>query len=663
MHNKKKGFGSWVFIAGFAVQTAALSQPAAVNPSPSTPSTTPPAITPSAHALSSADLEAWLDGYFPNALNAGDIAGGVVAVVKDGQVLLEKGYGFADFEKRVPVDPKATLFRWGSVSKLFTWTAVMQLVEQGKIDLDADVNQYLDFKIPPRDGKPISMRNIMTHTAGFEERLKGITWDPADGDLPLDRYLKEYIPARIYAPGGTPAYSNYAAALAGYIVSRVSGVSFDDYVDKQLLEPLAMHNATFRQPLPESFKAHMSRGYQSASFEPKDFELVGPAPAGSLSAPAEDLTHFMIAHLQNGRYGSGQILKPETAEQMHSSALTILPRMDRMLLGFYEDTYDGRRVIAHGGDTQWFHSDLHLYLDDGVGLLASVNSLGKGGAAHEILSTLFHDFTDRYLPGPTPDGKVDDKTAGEHARMIAGRYRVSRRVDSSFVSLLYATQQTTVDDNGDGTISVSSETSPSGMPLKWREIEPFIWREEHAKTLLSAHVEGGRVVRFGYGDSAAIEVYDRTPWQKSSGWWVPAAGTAVAVLLLSALAWPISALVRRRYGAAYPLSGIDARAHRWVRIAALSSSLVFLAWFVLLVAMISALGLIPKLGGVIGVLLVLSPIAFLGGAAAGVWNLWIVSKSGRSRWAKLWAIVLAAALLILLWAALSFHLIAFKTGF
>src|SRR6201992_2441289 len=275
MHNKKKGFGSWVFIAGFAVQTAALSQPAAVNPSPSTPSTTPPAITPSAHALSSADLEAWLDGYFPNALNAGDIAGGVVAVVKDGQVLLEKGYGFADFDKRSPVDPKATLFRWGSVSKLFTWTAVMQLVEQGKIDLDADVNQYLDFKIPPRDGKPISMRNIMTHTAGFEERLKGITWDPADGDLPLDRYLKEYIPARIYAPGGTPAYSNYAAALAGYIVSRVSGVSFDEYVDKRLLEPLAMHNSTFRQPLPEGFKAHMSRGYQSASFEPKDFELGG----------------------------------------------------------------------------------------------------------------------------------------------------------------------------------------------------------------------------------------------------------------------------------------------------------------------------------------------------------------------------------------------------
>jgi CubicO group peptidase (beta-lactamase class C family) len=644
MQNNKKGFVWGLLMAAGIVQGAASAQPAA-------------------HDLSVADLEPWLDGYFPNALNAGDVAGGVVAVVKDGQVLFEKGYGFADFDKRTPVDPKTTLFRWGSVSKLFTWTAVMQLVEQGKIDLDTDVNQYLDFKIPVREGKAITMRNIMTHTAGFEERLKGITWDAVDGDLSLDRYLKEYIPVRIYAPGATPAYSNFAAALAGYIVARVSGVSFDDYVDKYLLEPLEMRNSTFRQPLPEGFKAHVSNGYQAASMEPKAFELVGPAPAGSLSAPGEDMTHFMIAHLQNGRYGSGQILKQETAEQMHTSALTILPRMDRMLLGFYEDNYNGHRVIAHGGDTQWFHSDLHLYLVDGIGLLASVNSLGKGGAAHEILTTLFHDFTDRYLPGPTLDGKVDEKTAAEHARMIAGRYRVSRRVDSNFVSLLYATQQTTVDDNGDGTISVSSETSPSGMPLRWREIEPFVWREEHAKTLLSAGAEGGQVVRFGYGDSAAIEVYDRTPWEKSSGWWVPATSAAVMVLMLSVLAWPISALVRRRYRVAYPLSGVNARAHRWVRIAALSSSLVFIAWFVLLVAMISSLGLIPKLGGVAGALLVLSPIAFVGGAVAGLWNLWIVAKSGRRVWAKLWALLVAAALMLLLGAALSFHLIAFKTGF
>ena len=653
MQNKKNGLLLGLVLAAGAIQ-AAMAQPAATAQQPD---------VAAAHDLNAADLEAWLDGMVPNALHAGDVAGAVVAVVKGGQVLLEKGYGYADYDKRVPVDPKSTLFRWGSVSKLFTWTAVMQLVEQGKIDLDTDVNRYLDFQIPARDGKPVTMRNIMTHTAGFEERLVGLIGVQSDGVATLDQFIKQYVPARIFPPGETPAYSNFAAALAGYIVARVSGMPFDDYVDKYLFQPLQMQNSSFRQPPPEALKPNLANGYQAASLAAKPFEIVGPAPAGSLAATGEDMTHFMIAHLQNGRYGAGQILKSETAQEMHTTALTILPRINRMLLGFYEDNYDGRRVIAHGGDTQWFHSDLHLYLDDGVGLLISVNSIGKDGAAHEILAAVFHEFTDRYLPGPTPDGKIDDKTAAEHARMLAGRYRASRRIDTTFPSLLYMALQTTVADNGDGTISLSSDTSPSGAPLRWREIEPFIWRQEHGKALLSARVQNDQVVRFGYGEGAAIEMMDRTPWQKSSGWWVPAMIGSLAVLLLTVFAWPISALARRHYGVAYGLRGSDARAQRWVRIAALSATLVFLAWAILLAVMLSVLDFIPKVGGVIAFLRVLSPIVFLGGAAIGVWNAWVVVTGARRNWAKIWAVLIAAGLLLLLWAALSFHLIAFQSGF
>jgi CubicO group peptidase (beta-lactamase class C family) len=616
-----------------------------------------------AHALSAADVETWLDGYVPYALHSGDIAGAVIAVVKNGDVLFERGYGYADYDRRVSVDPKLTLFRWGSVSKLLTWTAVMQLVEQGKLDLDADVNQYLDFKIPPREGKPVTLRNIMTHTGGFEERLKGLIGVEADGVMPLDEFVKLYIPARIFAPGETPAYSNTATAIAGYIVARATGVSFDDYIDKHLFEPLHMQHATFRQPLPAALEPNVSNGYRVASLPPKPFEIVGPAPAGSLSASGDDMARFMIAHLQKGRYGSGQILKEETAEQMHTTALTILPRVNRMELGFYEDNYNGHHVIAHGGDTQWFHSDLHLFIDDGVGLLISMNSVGKEGAAQEVRSQLFHEFADRYFPGPAADGKVDEKAAAEHARMIAGRYSVSRRVDTSFVSLLYLEQQATVADNGDGTISVSSATSPSEVPLKWREIAPFVWREEHGKDLLSARVENGRVVRFAYGEASPFEQYLRTPWEKSGGWWTPAMALSVVLLLLTALAWPVSALTRRHYGVVYALSGRDARAHRWVRIAAVVAALVFVGWVVLVVSMLSSLDLIPKVNGWIALLRILSPFAFFGGAALGLWNAWVVVRGRRRFWAKLWAVLLALALLVLLWAALTFHLISLPTGF
>ena len=203
-----------------------------------------------AHQLTAEDLEAFLDGTMPAQLNREDIAGAVIAVVKDGKVLFAKGYGFSDVEKRTPVTPDATLFRPGSISKLFTWTSVMQLVEQGKLDLDKDVNEYIDFKIPQAFGKPVTLKDIMTHTAGFEETARDLFVADAQHMTPLDQYLKEHMPRRIFPPFVVPAYSNYATTLAGYIVQRVSGKPFSQYVADNIYTPLEMTRTTFVQPLP-----------------------------------------------------------------------------------------------------------------------------------------------------------------------------------------------------------------------------------------------------------------------------------------------------------------------------------------------------------------------------------------------------------------------------
>jgi len=616
-----------------------------------------------APSLTQADVDAWLDGFMPYALQTGDVAGAVVVVVKDGAILTEKGYGYADVAARKPVDPKTTLFRPGSVSKLFTWTAVMQLVEQGKLDLDTDVNTYLDFKIPPREGKPITLRNIMTHTPGFEEQAKGIMGVPEDGVPELGAILKRWIPTRIFAPGETPAYSNYATALAGYIVARTSGMSFDDYVDQHLFQPLGMSHSTFRQPLPDSLQPLMSKGYRVASMPPMYYEIVGPAPAGSLASTGEDMGHFMIAHLQNGRYGDKQILKPETAKMMHTTPLTILPRLNRMMLGFYETNYNGHRVIGHGGDTQWFHSYLHLFMDDGVGLFVSVNSMGKDGAAGSIRGRLFSEFADRYFPGPAPDGKVDAKTAAEHARMIAGNYVSSRRMETTFLSFLNLFGEAKIIDNGDGTISLSMAKSPSGVMKKWREIEPFVWRDVDSKELLGAKAENGRVVRFSINGGSPFMMFDRPSAAKASSWLLPAFIGSMVALLLTALAWPISALTRRHYGAKYTLAGTDARAHRWVRIAAAASVLVLAGWGWLDTSMLGDMRLLSHRDGMIYLLQILSFIVFIGGAAVGVWHAMTVLRSSRSWYAKLWSVVLALSLLVLLWIALAFHLISFGANF
>src|SRR5882724_3304035 len=389
---------------------AAAAMPAGAADAP--PSTEAPSVA----ALTADDANAWLDGYMPYALHVGDIAGAVVAVVKDGKILTERGYGYSDVEKRTPVDPKHTLFRPGSVSKLFTWTAVMQLVEQGKIDLDADVNQYIDFKIPPRDGKPVTMRNIMQHTAGFEEQAKGILSD--DPKAPgFEALLKQWTPHRVYTAGSTPAYSNYGASLAGYIVQRVSGEPFDTYLEKHIFAPLDMKLSTFRQPLPAQLAPLMSKGYPLASEDAGHFEIVGPAPAGSLSSPGEDMAHFMIAHLQDGEYNGHRILSAATARQMHDSPLTLLPPLNRMELGFFETNINGREVIGHLGDTDDFHTSLHLFLQEGVGFYVSFNSPGKDAAVQGLRSALFEDFSDRYFPGKPPQSKVDEKTAAAHAAL------------------------------------------------------------------------------------------------------------------------------------------------------------------------------------------------------------------------------------------------------
>ena len=615
-------------------------------------------------ALTHADAEAWLDGFLPYALAAGDVAGAVVVVVKDGKVLLQKGYGYADLATHAPVDPANTLFRPGSVSKLFTWTAVMQLVEQGKLDLDADVNQYLDFEIPPRDGKPVTLRNVMTHTAGFEEQIRALITDKADEITPLGEALKHWVPERIHAPGSTPAYSNYATALAGYIVERVSGESFDDYIDHHIFQPLGMAHSSFRQPLPPALLAKMSKGYAKASDgEAKDYEFISLAPAGSLASTGADMARFMIAHLQDGAYGDARILGANTARMMHSTGQASVGPLNRMMLGFYETSVNGHRAIAHGGDTQWFHSDLQLFPDDGVGIFVSMNSSGRDGATGQIRDALARGFADRYFPGtPARAEGVSKEDARQHAQQIAGTYQSSRRPDSNFMSLVNMLGPVKVVANKDGTISVTMALGPGGAPKKWREVAPYVWQDTTSSDRLAADIVDGAVTRFSMEPYAPIMVFQRlSTWQALA---MPLLAASLGILLLTVLAWPVSALVRRYYRAPYRLVGIDARAHRLVRIAALLVLVAMGAMLGLVVAMLGKLALTsPDSDGLIIALRLFATVVLPLGAAVAAWNAWHVLRGRRRLLAKLWAVLLALACLFVLWIGFANHVIGFGANY
>jgi len=666
--------GIWMMAAllGLALARPALAQvpgplPAeAVEPPPAgaAPARSAPAGAVGPAALTRADAEAWLDGFMPYALAAGDIAGAVVVVVKDGQVLLQKGYGYADLAKGTPVDPANTLFRPGSVSKLFTWTAVMQLVGQGKLDLDADVNQYLDFEVPARDGKPVTLRQIMTHTAGFEEQIRALITAKDSEITPLGEALKRWVPERIHAPGSTPAYSNYATALAGYIVERVSGESFDDYIDRHIFEPLGMAHSSFRQPLPPALLAKMSKGYSKASDgEPKDYEFISLAPAGSLASTGADMARFMIAHLQNGAYGDARILREDTARMMHTTGQASVGPLNRMMLGFYETSVNGHRAIAHGGDTQWFHSDLQLFPDDGVGIFVSMNSSGRDGATGHIRNALVRGFADRYLPGkPAPAAGVSKEDAQLHAKQIAGSYTSSRRPDSNFMSLVNLLGPVKVAANKDGTISVAMALGAGGAPKKWREVAPYLWQDTTSTDRLAADVVDGKVTRFSMEPYAPIMVFQRlSAWQALA---MPLLVASLVVLLLTVLAWPVSALVRRYYGTPYRLAGMDARAHRLVRISALLVLVAMGAMLALVVSMLGKLALTsPDTDGLIIALRLFATVVLPLGAAVAAWNAWHVLRGRRRILARLWALLVALACLFLLWIGFANHVIGFGANY
>jgi CubicO group peptidase (beta-lactamase class C family) len=606
--------------------------------------------------MTAADVEAFLDGLVPLQLKRDDIAGATVSVVKDGKLLFAKGYGYADVEKQKPVSAQETLFRPGSISKLFTWTAIMQLYEQGKLDLDRDVNEYLDYKIPDAFGKPITLKNIMTHTPGFEEQIKDL-FTVGNSKPVLGEYLKTHIPGRVYPPGTVPAYSNYATAVAGYIVERVSGRPFDEYVAENILKPLKMTRSTFSQPLPSELAPLMSNGYRLGSGSAEAFEVVNPYPAGSLSSSATDMAQFMIAHLQDGQLGDARILKPETARLMHSRLFALDDAANAMCYGFYEESKNGQRIIGHGGDTVYFHSDLHLVLDQKLGFFVSYNSAGNGGSGR---LALWEAFLDRYYPHTPP--APASASAKDDAKAASGTYTLSRRADGSFLKALSVISQFTVSPVGDGDIEVPQLTGTNGKPKRWQAIGPmtFLERGGQDKLIFKPDQNGQMQLILPY----PFFVGHRVGTFQNGKLLLTVLGISLGLMLLTLILWPIAWFVRRHYGRRLELTKGELLLRVGVRIV-FALNVIFIAALIgLIMYGLTHLEVFSdrgttwfKLAQTIGLIGAVGTVVVLLNAIAA----WI-SKSRRI-WGKLQATIMLLACLGVLWFALAGNLLRFSSTY
>jgi CubicO group peptidase (beta-lactamase class C family) len=512
-------------------------------------------------------LEAFADSVMSAQLAKYSIPGAVLAVVRDGRVAFVRGYGYANAERHEKVDPERTTFRVASVSKLITATAALQAVERGRLDLHSDVNLYLEqFKVPATYAKPITLFDLLTHTAGFDESyLARKTHSPSDLE-PLGAYLSRDLPPRVRPPGEFIAYSNHGYALVGHLVEVVSdGRPFADIVRENIFAPLGMTHSGF-EPSPVA-GAIAATGYEDTPPRPLPPDYTRTIPASMLSSSGADMARFMAAHLNDGVLDGSRILGDSLARAMKQRQFSQDARIPGVCFGFWEIIRNGQRGVWHDGDADGFASLLYLIPERRTGFFMAFNSRNGNPARGETLAAL------RNHESPPAAGTVPGTTgsAASLAR-FAGTWLDLRHVHRSLgktVSLIQG--------------RIETKTTPDGALLlggqRYVPIGENLFQGENGNGLVGFGVDHAGRVTHMFDSRSLAHVYERVPWY----------GTLVAQLgwltlcllgfLVPLLAASIGALVRRiRRLPAAPRSP-GPRSVRRAALAAALTNFVFLLGF------------------------------------------------------------------------------------
>lgn len=476
---------------------------AAGSVAPPTPS---PVLAPTA-PLPAADLEAYVDGVVRDRMARDHIAGVTIAVVQNGQVVLKKGYGVASLQDARPVDPDTTLFRIGSISKTFTWIALMNEVEAGRMRLDTPINIYLPEKLQLKDqGKknPVRLRDLMTHTAGFEDRTLGQLFERDERrERPLDLYLRQERPNRVREPGQLPAYSNYGVALAGAALSNVTGQPFEKVVTDQVIFPAGLTHTTFREargwreglaaPMAPALAAQRSDGFRwtPLGFQTEAPELLGHiAPAGSASSTAGDMARYMTLLLNGGTIDGKTVFSPKTSAAFRTAMYRPADGAPGWNAGFMDIPLPGgRRGFGHAGATLWFHSNLVVVPELGLGVFVSTNTDTGADLSSTLPSTLIERFY-----APRPEVPVASRITHEEAQAYEGQFMTTRRSYGGlegFIDRLIG--QATIRATPDGRLSVTVD----GKSRLWTATaQPDTFAPLGGSGLLVFQRDESRVTRF-----------------------------------------------------------------------------------------------------------------------------------------------------------------------
>jgi CubicO group peptidase (beta-lactamase class C family) len=363
-----------------------------------------------ADTVSDKNIINYIDTEINKLVNNKSAKGITVSIVQYNEVVLNKGYGYADEKNGIKVEPVSTIFKIGSVSKIFVSIAAMQQQEQGKLDMNAPITRYLEADFP-KFKYPVTMENLLTHTAGFEDLYSPLEVEFEKDIMPLKDFVRNNMPNQVFKPGEVSAYSNYGISLAGYVVEKISGMSFYDYTEKNIFKPLKMNHTTY-MPAP---KGTISKAYSPTGEEKADV-LEHSYPAGSVTSTAEDMAKCMNFLLDENNQ---IILDSKGKTDMFDKHFA----MDKELPGYgyvwMRHEINGHIFYGHGGGTANFTSELVLFPEQKLGIFISSNQIGN----YELAEYSFGVAEILY-------GKEQNKPAdsGVNPRDISGYYMPARSV-------------------------------------------------------------------------------------------------------------------------------------------------------------------------------------------------------------------------------------------
>lgn len=475
-----------------------------------------------------------IDALMTEAMETGDAAGATVAVVEGEEIVHAEGYGYADYGAGEPVDPEETSFMVGSVAKPIVWTAVMQGVEDGTLDLEEPVGTYLDgYAFEGND--EVTLEHLGTHTPGYEDRLTGLFVADHDDVADWERKLEREMPTQVRAPGETVAYSNHGTGLAGLVLQEAHDEPFETHLEAGIFEPLEMDGATFHQPVPGDYEP-ISKGHVPTDdgFEATEPAVIGVPPAGSMSATATDMGNFAIAALQGGAFGDERILEEATVDAMTDERASNHPAVDGVGYGYMLGERGGETVVWHTGGTEHFGTLFALFPEHDVAIFASFNT------ADAPIGDLLDGFVEERFGWEEPTLEPEPSTV-DRADAYEGEYR-STAFQTSHEKLVGLADRWTVSVTDEGYLELSS---PGVGTSRWVEVEPGVFEpvDDAPLGVTTVAIEGDRL----YLDAPSAP-YERLAWYETTTAQGAFAVGALLVVLSTVLVWPASAYRRRGWG-------------------------------------------------------------------------------------------------------------------